>query len=230
MKPYTTQGIILTRLNYGEADRIITVLTPDHGKVRMIARGVRKIKSKLAGGIELFSVSHLTLVKGRGELQTLTASRLSKHYNHIVEDLDRTMIGYELIRQLNKATEEVPEADYFHLLQTALESLDDVAIKADLVAQWFSMQLLRLSGQSPNLKTDILGRALQADVSYDFNFESMAFYESSQGSLAVNHIKFLRLGFSGHKPELLQKIRDVDALYPLTSPLVQTMFKTYIRL
>ncbi len=230
MKPFTTKGIILTRTNFGEADRIITVLTPDYGKLRLMAKGVRKIKSKLAGGIELFSVSHLTLIKGKGELHTLVSTRLLTHYGQIVKDLNRTMLGYELIKQLNRATEEVPEADYFNLLQTAFESLNNEAISVDLINQWFSVQLLRLSGQSPNLKTDNEGNELQADACYEFNVESMTLFQSEQGSLAANHIKFLRLAFSGNKPEILQKIHGLDGLFPSTSPLVRTMFQTHIRL
>ncbi|MDO8591465.1 MAG: DNA repair protein RecO, partial [bacterium] len=71
MNRYVTQGIVLSRTDFGEADRILTFLTNDHGKVRAIAKGVRKSKSKLAGGIELFSISDLTLIIGRGEINTL---------------------------------------------------------------------------------------------------------------------------------------------------------------
>ena len=67
MKPTTTtSAIILKRVDYGEADRILTLLTPDHGKLSLMAKGVRKIKSKLAGGIELFSISTITFAEGRG--------------------------------------------------------------------------------------------------------------------------------------------------------------------
>ncbi|MCA9330182.1 DNA repair protein RecO, partial [Candidatus Saccharibacteria bacterium] len=62
MKQIVTVGIVLARINYGEADRIVTILTPDHGKIRLLARGVRKIKSRLAGGIELFSINDLTYI------------------------------------------------------------------------------------------------------------------------------------------------------------------------
>ena len=57
MKQLVTEVIILARTDYGEADRILTVLSPEYGKLRLLAKGVRRVKSKLAGGIELFSVS-----------------------------------------------------------------------------------------------------------------------------------------------------------------------------
>ncbi|MCA9348456.1 DNA repair protein RecO, partial [Candidatus Saccharibacteria bacterium] len=62
----TTRAIILRRINYGEADRILTMLTSDFGKIRLIAKGVRKQKSRMAGGLELFGVSEINFIKGRG--------------------------------------------------------------------------------------------------------------------------------------------------------------------
>src|SRR2546430_6710542 len=99
MKQLVTPAIILARIDYGEADRIITMLTPGHGKLRLLAKGVRRVRSKLAGGIELFSVSTITFIQGRSELGTLVSTRLQQYYSHIVQDLDRTMAGYELIKQ-----------------------------------------------------------------------------------------------------------------------------------
>ena len=66
MDRINTQAIVLRRTDFGEADRIINFLTPDRGKISGLARGVRKQKSKLAGGIELFSVSDITYLVGRG--------------------------------------------------------------------------------------------------------------------------------------------------------------------
>ena len=110
MQQIVTRGIVLTRTNYGEADRIVTILTPDHGKQRLMAKGVRKLKSKLAAGLELFSVSDISYIPGRGEVHTLVSSRLRVHYGKIVENLDRTMLGYELLKRINRATEDAAEA------------------------------------------------------------------------------------------------------------------------
>src|SRR5581483_3542398 len=112
MRQFRTQAIILNRTDYGEADRIISFLTPDHGKLKAIAKGVRKSKSKLAGGIELFSVSDISFIPGRKEISTVVSTRLIKHYGHIVKDLNRTNTGYALIKRLDKATEDAPETDY----------------------------------------------------------------------------------------------------------------------
>ncbi len=246
MKQLVTTGIVLARTDYGEADRILTLLTPDLGKVRVIAKGVRRIKSKLAGGIELFSVSNISYItntRGRSELGTLVSSRLIKHYGTIVQDINRTMLGYDLIKRLNKATEDEPEPEYFELLQQGFEALDDAAIGLSLIQLWFAMQLLRIGGHTPNLQTDTAGSKLTADQSYNFSFDDMSFATAptdardnkqgdggkGQGRFSANQIKFLRLGFAGHQPKALTHIQDSEMVVDELMPLVQTMLQTHVR-
>lgn len=229
MKQLVSEGIILNRTDYGEADRIITLLTPQQGKLRLMAKGVRRVKSKLAGGIELFSVSTVTYIQGRKELGTLISARLGRHYGGIVKDIQRTMTGYELIKRLDKATEDQPETEYFDLLAASFEALEDTTISLDLIRLWFMMQLLRQGGHSPNLETDVTGNKLAADGRYAFSFEDMAFASTPNGPFAANHIKFLRLGFAGHRPRSLAQVQGGAALASELLPLVQTMFQTHIR-
>jgi DNA repair protein RecO (recombination protein O) len=229
MNQLTTRGIILSRIDYGEADRIITVLTPDYGKLRLMARGVRRIKSKLAGGIELFSVSDLVFVRGKSELGTLISSRLQKHYGRIVKALDRTMLGYELTKVLNRATEDEPEAVYFEWLEQAFEALDIAEIAPDLIQCWFITQLLKFAGHSPNLQTDDHGNKLEPGRLYNFNFESMAFTPAVRGRFTANHIKLLRLVFGEAKPQALQQINGSEQVLSDLTPLIQTMLKSHIR-
>ena len=75
MSAERTQAIVLRRTNFGEADRILTLLTP-LGQRGAMARGARREKSKLAGGIELFGVSDVVLQQGKIDLATLTSARL----------------------------------------------------------------------------------------------------------------------------------------------------------
>jgi DNA repair protein RecO len=230
MRQLRTRGIILARTNYGEADRILTFLTPDHGKLKAIAKGVRKSKSKLAGGIELFSISDISFIPGRKEISTLVSTRLIKHYGNIVKDLDRTNCGYELIKRINKATEEVPEAAYFYLMQEAFEALDDSDIDYDLINMWFNMQLLRIAGHTPNLRTNTHDQKLTTNQTYSFDFERMQFAPDEQGVFSVDHIKFLRLGFSPNKPTVLKRVLQSAGLVKMLQPVVQSMLGTYIRL
>jgi len=229
MKQLVTEAIILSRTDYGEADRIISLLTPQQGKVRLIAKGVRRSKSKLAGGIELFSVSHITYIQGRGNLSTLISSRLLHHYGDIVKDIQRTMLGYELIKRLDKSTEDEPEEDYYELLKATFAALEDPTIDLQLVRLWFMMQLLRISGHTPNLQTDIAGVTLLPAAHYTFSFDDVAFAATGNGPFTANHIKFMRLGFAGYPPKALGNVQGGMQLAGELMPLVQTMLQTYIR-
>jgi len=229
MKQFITTGIVLGRTDYGEADRILTILTPDHGKLRLMARGVRKIKSKLAGGIELFSTTNITYIPGKKDIGTLVSTRLIKYYGRIVQDIDRVQLGYELIKLLNKATEDHPEAEYFHLLEQSFGALDDASIDLELVRTWFQAQLLRQAGHSPNLHTDAEGHKLDAGGTYNFDFEDMAFRPHPGGKFTAAHIKTLRLLFSAHSPQDIHKVQGLHELLAGLSPLVRTMLQSFVR-
>ncbi len=230
MKRFTTQGIVLTRTDYGEADRILSFLTSDHGKVRAIAKGVRKSKSKLAGGIELFSLSDLTLIVGRGELNTLISSRLVRHYGNIVKNMQRTEAAYELLRVINRATEDEPEVAYFKLLDRGLEALDDPALDINLTKLWFDMQLLKLAGHIPNLRTNSAGVKLADSKKYNVNFEQMCLEPASRGPLTADHVKFMRLGFGAGRPQTIQRVNDAANLAATCAPIIQTMLATHVRI
>jgi DNA repair protein RecO (recombination protein O) len=223
VKQIITKGIVLGRTDYGEADRIITILTPDQGKLRLMARGVRRVKSKLAGGIELFSISDITYMPGKGDIGTLISSRLDKHYGNIVKDINRVQVGYDLIKQLNKATEDEPEEEYFHLLNESFTALNNETIDLELIKIWFQAQLLKLSGHTPNLQTDTEGRKLEANRKYNFDFDNMSFTGHPSGRFTADHIKVLRLLFSDHPPEALAQVQGIDKLFNNCRPILQSL-------
>lgn len=228
MNQRVTRGIILARTNYGEADRIVTVLTPDQGKIRLMARGVRRVKSKLAGGIELFSVSDITYLNGRGNIGTLISSRLETHYGRIVNDIDRVQLGYDLIKVLNKVTEDNPEAIYFDLLKQTFEALDDQAIPLNLIQSWFEAQLLIHAGHTPNLSTDIKGSRLVEAKDYSFDYDNMAFYIHPKGPFRSDQIKVLRLLFSRNSPLKLSQISGLNESLHKLAPLIHTMINLQV--
>lgn len=224
MNQLTTTAIVLSRTNYGEADRVVTVLTPDYGKLRLMAKGVRRVKSKLAGGIELFSVSNITFIRGRGDISTLVSTRLLKHYGHIVSGIDRVQLGYDLLKLLNRITEDNAEAEYFELLDHTFQALDDASINEVLIRTWFMAQLLRQGGHTPNLRTDSFGNALDPAASYEFDYEAMAFVQHDQGQLTADHIKFLRLIFSGNQPRILRQVTGHRLLAEGCTPIILSIF------
>lgn len=229
MKQLTTQAIVLSRTEFGEADRILTLLTPECGKIRVMAKGVRRVKSKLAGGIELFSVSDVAFIKGRSDIGTLMSSRLRKHYGNIVKDIERTMLGYELIKQLSQSTGDEPEPEFFALLEQAFEALDNFDISLELIRVWFSAQLLRLNGHTPNLQTETSGEKLSSDGSYEFSVDDAAFIRNDRGNLHADDIKFMRLLFGGNQPGVLANVVGIKMRVEAAKPFVRLMQQHYIR-
>lgn len=206
MSSYRTPAIVLRRTNYGEADRILQLITPEQGKVGVIAKGVRREKSKLAGGIELFAVCDLTVRTGRSGLGTLTSSRLERFYGHIIEDYDRMQLGYEAIKQINKVSESVTEPAFFELLKQMFVALDDLALDIRYSEAWFRLQLSILLGVGLNLTTDANGMKLVEDSRYDFDEMDMAFVYRPEGRYTTDHIKLLRL-LSAREPHVAGQVK-----------------------
>lgn len=223
MNRLVTPGIVLRRVDYGEADRIVTVLTPDRGKISLMARGVRKLNSKMAGAIELFSVSEFTYLAGRSTLHRLVSAQLNKHFGHISKDISRTMLGYELLKLLGSVTEDETEPAYYHLLTDAFAALDDEAVPIRLVQTWFSARLLVIAGYGPNLTSDSNGDALLAGDRYNFNDGYSALERQEAGQLGSSEIKYLRLLFSPNKPRLLVQVQGGMSLLEVCEPVVLTM-------
>lgn len=230
MNQQTTTAIVLARTDYGEADRIITVLTSDYGKLRLMAKGVRKVKSKLAGGIELFSVSHITFIRGRGDISTLVSTRLIRHYGHIISDIARVQLGYELLKLVNRVTEDNAETEYFELMEHAFRALDDLQVPNELIRAWFYAQLLRLGGHTPNLHTDVKGNKLAPDATYRFDYDTMGFVPDERGTFTATHIKYLRLLLSDNQPAVLLRVRGQAKLLVAVRPIIEAMRNTFIRI
>lgn len=221
-----TRGIVLARTDFQEADRILTILTPDHGKLRVIAKGVRRPRSKLAGGIELLSVNDITVLPGRGELATLISSRLITHYGHIVGDIDRTMLAYELLKKINRVTEDNAEPEYFSLLKNSLAGLNNTQLPVELAEVWFAMQLLKITGHAPNLATDIHGKKLELGQSYHFAPDHMAFYRQEDAPFRASHIKLMRLANTSETPQVFLRVGGVRTFAPEILRLARGLIST----
>lgn len=220
-----TTGIVLARTDFQEADRILTLLTTDNGKLKVIAKGVRRPRSKLAGGIELLSVSDLTVLPGRGELGTLVSSRLITHYGRIVQDIQRTMLAYDFLKRMNRLTEDAAGEEYFMILQRTLEALDEPGLPRDLTELWFTMQLLNVTGHMPDLQTDTEGQKLEVGQNYLFDFDHMAFRGQKGGPFTANHIKLLRLSYATDQPLKLKQVTDAEKIAPEVLNLAKNLLR-----
>lgn len=192
MSSRRTRAIVLRRTNYGEADRVLTLLTPE-GRLSVMARGVRREKSKLAGGIELFALSDITIHRGRGELDILTSARLIHFYQHILDDYDRLQFGYEVIQAVNRASNDIDEPGWFDILLEVYKGLDAAAVALQLTQTWFYLQYAGMTGYELSLHRDVSGNQLAADKNYMYDTAERGLRLSEQGDITADHIKFMRL-------------------------------------
>ena len=206
MKQLATKSIVLGRIDFGESDRILTLLTSDHGKLSVIAKGVRKPKSRMAGGIELFSVTDIVFIDGKSDMKTLVSAQLNKNYSHIVQDMPRSMLAYDVLKYTNKYTESVCEDSYFELVQTVLQVLDDIVLPLALVWLWFGVHILQISGHGINVSTDAHGHKMNADDSFTFDYQNMAFQTHPSGHYTSRHIKLIRLS----QTALIKQLSSVE--------------------
>lgn len=212
MKTFRTKAVVLRRTNYGEADRILQLLTPD-GRRAVMARGVRKEKSKLAGGIELFAVSDVVLGEGKGELGILTSAKLVHFYRHILEDYDRLQFGYMAIKLVARASETVDEPEWYDLLVEVLAGLDAMTIPLPLIQAWFYIRYASLLGHELNLELSTDGQKLQADGEYRYDTGDQGLRLVQGGEITGEHIKLLRL-IATRPLQVLVQVGGVGALLP----------------
>ena len=224
MKTTRTQAIVLRRTNYGEADRIVQLLTPE-GRKSIMARGVRKEKSKLAGGIELFAICDVVIGEGKGDLGVLTSAKLVQFYRHILEDYDRLQFGYVTIKLVSRASDAVDEPEWFDLLGEILMGLDVLTIPLPMIESWFYIRYASLLGHELNLELDINGQPLLADATYRYDVGEQGLRMVQNGELTGAHIKLLRLiatrplkvliqsgGIGELLPSCLQVVREHAAI------------------
>ncbi len=104
MGSVTTEGLILKRRNFGEADRILTVLTDRFGKISIVARGVRKITSRRAGNIEILNNVKLHLFKSKS--YTLTEAESIDTFSALKENLTLSTAAFHIIELVDRLTPE----------------------------------------------------------------------------------------------------------------------------
>ncbi|MDP7280959.1 MAG: DNA repair protein RecO [Candidatus Poribacteria bacterium] len=195
---YHTEAIIIKKTKLGEADHILTLYTPNLGKIQAVAKGVRRPKSKMAGHLELLTHSQLSLARGRN-LDTITGSQTINSFLPLKSDLNlisSALYATELVSQFT--AEHVENQPLFQLLLETLHQLSQGS-NSDLILRYFEIQLLNNVGYRPQLQQCI---SCQLSLSPVTNF-----FSSSAGgvlcpdcqqsqppvfTISVNTLKVLR--------------------------------------
>lgn len=144
MPGFKTEGIVLKRRNFGEADRILTVFTLQRGKLSIIAKGVRRITSRRAGNVELLNRVSLYLYQGKG-MPILTEAESIQTFPNLKENLKLSTVAYHIIELVDKLTAESQENRilYEQLLQV-LKRLEKNP--RQILIRAFEVKILTLMG------------------------------------------------------------------------------------
>ena len=145
------EGIVLRTYKLGEADRIVVFLTKDRGKVRAVAKGVRKTKSKFGSRLEPMSHCVLQFYEGR-ELDLVTQAESVDNFRAIREDLDRISRGVSMLEVADQLAQEGEvNPQLYRMLLGALRTLESSA--SPLVTPAFYWKVLALEGYRPEVDT-----------------------------------------------------------------------------
>ena len=152
MPPYKEQGIVLRSMKLGEADKIVTVMTQGSGKVRAVAKGIRKTTSRFGARLEPFTHASLMLYHGRGSLDTITQAEIIAPHMALREDLALFAAGETMLEAVDKVAEEHERnLRLALLLLSGLRALEAGPSDPAAVAESFMLKLLSLSGFHPAL-------------------------------------------------------------------------------
>lgn len=206
-----TLAYVLRRTNYGEADRILNIITPE-GKKSVIVKGVRRAKSKMAGSVELFSLSELNIHFGKSELGTVTSARMIKYYSNILTNYDRLELSAMILKKISLISEGSDNSEYFKLVDESLNGIND-GLNLELVESWFLLNLMRASGEEINVYRDNDGNKLESSSRYFWSVNEKSFIKNDNGDFGANEIKMLRLILTT-KLAVVARVKNSEELLP----------------
>ncbi len=193
MALYRDQGIVLRTHKLGEADRIITFITERHGKVRAVAKGVRKTKSKFGARLEPISHVALQLYEGR-QLDIVTQAESIDHFKAIRVDLDRLTRAVTMLEAVDQLSlEREPNPDLYRMLLGALRTV--AARNSPLVVAGFHWKILALEGFRPQVETCVVCDEPDGLVAFD---------PTEGGLLCAEHRRGTRVS-----PEAVELLRQI---------------------
>jgi DNA repair protein RecO (recombination protein O) len=160
---YSTDAIVLSRFDYGEADRILTLITPLHGKLKAIAKGIRRPTSRIGGSLEPFAELNVLLARGR-TFEVVTQVSVGHAWLNLRDSLESAATAWYLAELADRSLEERHAAEpVYSLLKRAYELLD-AGMGPNRVARWFEMHLADELGVRPEVDRCVeCDRVLEVD-------------------------------------------------------------------
>ena len=150
MTQLSDEAIVLRTYAYAEADRIVVLLTRSSGKVRAMAKGIRRPRSKFGGRLELGSRVHVVVWRGRGELGVINQVQLVDGYPTLRSDLDRITAAMAVLEVADQLVQDDHQDErLFDMVANVLTTLNDSLITPQLVAPAFFLKALVADGAGP---------------------------------------------------------------------------------
>jgi len=196
---YQTEAIIIKKTRLGEADSILTLYTPDLGKIQGFAKSLRKPKSKLAGHLELLTHSLVSFARGKN-LDTITGSQTINSFLPLKSDLGLTSCALYATELVNQFTAD--HIENHPLFQLLLETMQQLCQAGDneLVLRYFELHLLNAVGYRPQLQQCVACRQPLEPVINSFSSSAGGMLcpdcchsQPLTHPLSVNALKVLRL-------------------------------------
>ena len=159
LRTYKTEAVVLKQMSLGEADRILTLYTPDMGLLRAVAKGIRRTKSKFGGHLELLNQVSVSLSRGRN-LDIVTEAQGISRFRGLKEDLQSLSKALYIAEMVDGfSAEQLPNHDVYRLLLDVLARLSTTS-QPDLLLRYFEMRLLEYSGYRPEFHSCVDCRAI----------------------------------------------------------------------
>ena len=160
---YTTDAIVLSRFDLGEADRVLTLITPAGGKLKAIAKGIRKPTSRLGGSLEPFAELTVALARGR-TFDVVTQVSVGHAWLRLRDDLESAATAWYLAELADRSLEERHAAEPLYALLRRAYELLDAGMAPGRVTRWFEMHLLDELGVRPEVDRCVeCDRVLESD-------------------------------------------------------------------
>lgn len=170
MDKIKTTGIVVRSVEYGEADKILTLITLEFGKITVLARGVKKDKAKLKYAAAPFSFGEYVLASSQGDRLTLAECVQQESFFELTTELDRYYAGFILLETLEKLSVRESNPDLFIAVLTGLKDLAYGESDAKISLVQALLSVLEVSGYGLNFRTCAnCGGALGKGVTFDFS-------------------------------------------------------------
>lgn len=152
---YRTYGFVIKKTDRGEADQSFTIYTKDYGKLKVLGKAIRKTKSKLRAGIDLFYLSEIEFIQGKTH-KTLTDTVLIENFSDIGKDLGKLKVAYQIAKITDSLISgEEKDERIWQLLEEAMKKLS--LSGGEIIYYYFFWNLISLLGYHPELRKDSLG-------------------------------------------------------------------------